>query len=121
MNNLMKLTLAVSIILLSSSVASAQISVEPDDFAEWTDISNAVAGVTLSAVGVGWNGAGPGILAVDPTTKAPPFNPSTGSRVFGTDDGNYPHLFREAGFLQCGTGASRGWKPRRRWKNFQKS
>ena len=95
-----KLVLGVSLLLLSSSLASAQISVEPDDFPEGADISNAVAGVALSTVGSGWNEAGPGILAVNPSTKPEPFSASTGSLVFGTDDGSFPHLFMDAEFLQ---------------------
>jgi hypothetical protein len=84
---------AVSVILLSTSVATAIYTVDPEAFAAGTDISNAFWGVTLSALGGGdWNGGGPAILAVDPTGEDKPFNPP-GDLAFGTDDKDFPHLF----------------------------
>ena len=62
-------------LLVGQSVAYGVI-VEPDDFADNTDISNAVAGVTLSAVGS--EVAGPEVYSREAGGLA-----STGTRVFG--------------------------------------
>jgi len=85
----------VSVILMSTSVATAVFTADPDAFSDGTDISNAFAGVTLSAVGSGWDSPSGAILAQDPTIESEPFTPSTGDLAFGTDDGMFPHLFRE--------------------------
>ena len=90
----------LSVILMSTSVANALVTLEPDDFAAGTDISNAFWGVTLSSRGSGWNMPSSDkpigrIIAVDPPSLGGSngFTPSTGNRAFGTDDGDYPHLF----------------------------
>lgn len=85
----------VSVILVSTSVATAIFTADPDSFSDGTDISTAFPGLTLSAVGGGWDKPSGSILAQDPTIETEPFNPSTGELAFGTDDGMYPHLFRE--------------------------
>lgn len=77
---------------------AAPVVVEPDAFAPGTDLSNAFAGVTLSAVGLGFGG-GPAIFAVDSLSQPnEPFTASTGRLVFGTNSPSFPHLFREPGF-----------------------
>lgn len=92
----MKRVLVVCIVALAASAAQAMVVIDADAFAPGTDISNAFPGVTLSAIGPGWNGATGVVVAVDPTD----FNPSTGSLVFGSDDASWPSLWREAGLLQ---------------------
>jgi hypothetical protein len=83
----------VSVILLSTSVATAINTVDPEAYAPGTDISNAFWGIELSARGNGdWGGGGPAILVVDPTGEDKPFNPP-GDVAFGTDDSDFPHLF----------------------------
>jgi hypothetical protein len=97
----MKLThlLASIAASLSLSAQAAVIVIDPDSFADGTDISNAVPGVTLSAAGAGF-GNGPSIFSVTSSTQPnEPFTASTGTRVFGTDSLTFPHLFREPGFL----------------------
>ena len=82
----------LSIILLSTSAATAMGTVEPDDFAHGTDISTAFWGVTLSSVGSGFGGSPSGaIYSINPSGYME-FDPSTGNRAFGTD-GTYPYLF----------------------------
>ncbi len=88
----------LSVILLSTSAATAINTVEPDAFAENTDISTAFWGVTLSSRGSGWSMPGGDkpigrILAIDPSGRPMEFDPSTGDLAFGTDDEDYPHLF----------------------------
>ena len=82
----------LSVILLSTSVATAIITVDPDAFAENTDISTVFWSVTLSSVGGGWGSPSGAILAIDPSGRPMEFDPSTGDLVFGTD-GDNPHLF----------------------------
>ena len=62
---------------LSAGQAGAMVTVDADAFAVGTDISNAFAGVTLSAVGIGWNGPTGIIVAVDPLAHLEPFSAST--------------------------------------------
>ncbi|MBX3601337.1 MAG: PEP-CTERM sorting domain-containing protein [Rubrivivax sp.] len=77
---------------------AAPVVVDPDAFAPGTDLSNAFAGITLSAVGLGFGG-GPAIFAVDSLSQpAEPFTASTGRLVFGTSAPTFPHLFREPSF-----------------------
>jgi hypothetical protein len=84
----------LSVILLSTSVATAINTVEPDDYPAGTDISDLFWGVSLSARGNDdWGGGGPDVLSVDPSGETLPFDPSTGDLAFGTDDRDYPHLF----------------------------
>ena len=83
-----------------SANAAVTVVVDPDAFAVGTDISNAFAGVSLSAVGPGWDGTTPSnVLSIDPLAHAEPFNASTGALVFG-HRGMFPSLWREAGLLQ---------------------
>jgi hypothetical protein len=83
-----------SVVLLSTSVATALVTVDPDNRPpSGTNISNSFWNVTLSAIGGGWSGGGPGVLAIDPTGWPLDFEPSTGDLAFGTDDGQNPHLF----------------------------
>ena len=82
-----------SVVLLSTSVATALVTVDPDAYSAGTNISTKFWAVTLSAVGGGWNGGGPGVLAIDPSGRPLDFEPSTGDLAFGTDDGQWPHLF----------------------------
>jgi hypothetical protein len=93
MRKLVTFCAVVSVILLSTSVATAINTVEPDAYPAGTDISNLFWGVSLSALGGGWSSGGPAVLSIDPSGRPREFDPSTGDRVFGTDDGDYPHLF----------------------------
>jgi hypothetical protein len=78
---------------------AAPVVVDPDAFAPGTNISNAFAGVSLSAVGGGF-GAGPAVFAIDSASQPnEPFTASTGRLVFGTNSQTFPHLFREPTFL----------------------
>lgn len=86
-------------LVISTGVASADLAVvvDPDAFAAGTDISNAFAGVSLSAVGPGWDGTtSSNVLSIDPTNN---FKASTGDLVFG-HDGSLPPYWREEGLLQ---------------------
>lgn len=86
----------VGMLTFAGAASAALITVDPDAYAAGTDISNAFSGVTLSASGPGWSNPGTNIFSVDPSTQpAEPFNASTGSLSFGTQDGLFPHLFRE--------------------------
>ena len=71
------------------------LSVDPDAFPAGTDITNAFPGVTLSSVGPGFDGDfDPSIFAINPSIhESSPFNASTGSLVFGTNDARFPHVF----------------------------
>ncbi|MBL8315054.1 MAG: PEP-CTERM sorting domain-containing protein [Rubrivivax sp.] len=78
---------------------AATVVADADAFALGTDLSNAFAGITLSAVGLGFGG-GPAIFAVASASQPlEPFTASTGQLVFGTNSPNFPHLFREPSFL----------------------
>ncbi|QDU39330.1 PEP-CTERM motif protein [Maioricimonas rarisocia] len=67
----------VALLLAAPQLEAGLVIVEPDDFAAGTNISNAFAGVTLSAVGTQTGG-------VDVFSVAGP-HASTGSFVFGHD------------------------------------
>jgi len=82
----------LSVIMMSTSMATAMTTVEPDDFDANTDISTTFWGVTLSSVGDGWGSPSGAVLAIDPPSGGTGFNPSTVSLAFGTD-GDNPHLF----------------------------
>lgn len=89
---------AAAMLTLSGMAQAALIVVDPDAFAPGTDLSNAFAGITLSAVGLGFGG-GPAIFAVDSASQPnEPFTASTGRLVFGTNAPTFPHLFREPSF-----------------------
>lgn len=97
----MKKTIICAIVLLVGGLASGTITVvDPDAFSAGTVLNNAFAGVTLSSVGSGWNGANGAVIAVDPLAYTEAFSASTGSLSFGTDDASFPHLFMDMGFLQ---------------------
>jgi hypothetical protein len=81
MNNLMKLSLAVSIVLLGSSIASAQIVVDADAFPPATILNNAYPGVTLTALGA---------VPTSDVTSAASALASTGANVFSHTGGNQP-------------------------------
>jgi len=73
----------VSVILMSTSVATAMTTVDPDAFPpSGTDISTAFWGVELSAVGGGW-GSGTAVLAIAPTSFT-----EGGDLVFGHSGSN---------------------------------
>ncbi|MHC4593990.1 MAG: hypothetical protein ACYS19_03480, partial [Planctomycetota bacterium] len=65
----------LSVILLSTSVATAINTVDPDAFAENTDISTSFWGVTLSSIGSGWGSPSGAILAIDPSGRPGEFDP----------------------------------------------
>ena len=86
-----------SVILMSTSVATAMTTIDPDAYPENADIST-VGSVTLSSVGSGWDMPSSDkptgrILAIDPSGRSGEFDPSTGDLVFGTKDRDNPHLF----------------------------
>src|SRR5262245_32436690 len=82
----------------ASSATASTITIDADAFAAGTNISNAFAGVTLSAVGGGF-GAGPSVFAVNPSIQTDPFIGSTGALVFGTTSPTFSYLVRDVGFL----------------------
>ena len=97
------LVCAITSFFACSANAAMSVIVDPDAYADGTDISNAFAGVTLSAVGPGWDSPTGAVFAVDPTVPylaEPTFNASTGSLVFGSDDGSFPTVFMDSGTLQ---------------------
>ena len=84
----------LSVILLSTSVATAMTTVDPDPtYSHWNDISTVFWGVTLSAHGDGdgaWDVPDGKVYAIDPSSME--FNPSTPDLAFG-HSGNNPHVF----------------------------
>ena len=72
---ILKTLLAVLLAGVTGNAAAAIIVVEPDDFADGTDISHAFAGITLSTVGGNGGGA---VVAREDGSRA-----TTGSRTFG--------------------------------------
>ena len=90
-----------AMIAFAGTARATRITAEPDDFTVGTDISDAFEGMTLSAIGPGWNEPTGRVFAVDPVNnQLEPYGASTGNLVFGTDDGSYPHLFRDRELLQ---------------------
>jgi hypothetical protein len=87
--------MAALALMFSSIGTAAVLTVEPDAYGEGDNISNAFPGVTLSSVGPGFDGDyDASIFAINPSVQPlEPFNASTGSLVFGTNDNTYPHLF----------------------------
>lgn len=66
---------------LSTSIAHAiLITVDPDDFIDRTNISNAYSGITLSAIDGGYN-----VIATSSVFSQTSFLASTGTQVFGHD------------------------------------
>jgi hypothetical protein len=93
-------TILLIMTVLTFSGLALAVSVDPDAFPVGTNISNAFTNVTLSALGSGFGNITSNIYAVNPSTQPlEPFNASTGSLVFGTDSPDFPHLFRELGFI----------------------
>ncbi len=96
----------LSVILLSTSVATAMTTVDPDPaHSAGDDISTAFWGVTLSSDGDGegaWPTPDGKIYATDPKAISLPagqsFNPSTPDLVFG-HNGNFPNIFWGQGKL----------------------
>ena len=90
---------AIAVLMLAvSPAAMALVTVDPDAFAVGTDISNAFSGVTLSSIGPGFdNDFDPRIFSIDPLAWPGPFNASTGSLVFGTNDDWIPNVFSGTG------------------------
>jgi len=87
-----------SVVLLSTSVATALVTVDPDAYPAGTNISTKFWAVTLSSRGNGWNMPSTDkpigrIISIDPTGLPMDFEPSTGDLAFGTKDRDYPHLF----------------------------
>ncbi len=97
------LTLAGMVTITLGLTASAEampFTADADSFTAGTNISNAFEGITLSAVGGGFD-SGTDIFAINPNIQPlEPFTASTGSLSFGTDSISFPHLFREPDFLQ---------------------
>lgn len=95
-----RIALITVICAFIAAPASADL-VDPDAFAVGTDISNAFAGVSLSALGSGWGGVtGPEVYAINSAAQPlEPFSASTGSLVFG-HSGFYPHLWMDPGTIQ---------------------
>ena len=96
-------TVTVLAALLMTTVnpaAAAALVIEPDDYAPGTDITNAVAGVTLTCLGSGWGGMTDNhVYATTSSNQNEPFTPSTGSLVFG-HTGSFPHLWMDPGTIQ---------------------
>ncbi|MEM9265833.1 MAG: PTPA-CTERM sorting domain-containing protein [Cyanobacteria bacterium P01_F01_bin.13] len=85
---------------LTGSAEAMSFGADADSFTTGTDISNAFTGISLSAVGGGFE-SGASIFAINPSTQPlEPFTTSTGARSFGTDSSTFPHLFRQPGFLE---------------------
>ncbi len=85
---------------LTASAEAMSFTADADSFTAGTNISNVFEGITLSAVGGGFD-SGTDIFAINPNIQPlEPFTTSTGSLSFGTDSISFPHLFREPDFLQ---------------------
>lgn len=81
MNNRLLALFTGLALTLSTSIASAiLITVDPDDFADGTDISNAFSGITLSAIDGGNN-----VLLTSSVFSQASSLASTGTQVFGHD------------------------------------
>jgi hypothetical protein len=87
------LAAAAVLALRVSTVQAAPITLDPDSYAAGTNISQALSGVTLSAVA-------PNTLAfmsdVFSVTPHPTINVPTGTLVFGSNAESLPFLFRTA-------------------------
>ena len=66
--------------LITSSAQAILITVDPDDYADGTDISNAASGITLSAIDGGFN-----VIETSAVFSQTSDLASTGTRVFGHD------------------------------------
>ena len=98
MNRFHALGGCLALCVFSVPASAATVVVDPDAFAAGTNISNAFAGVTLSASPNGF-GTGSDVFAVASASQpTEPFTASTGSLVFGTNGTTFPHLFREPSF-----------------------
>jgi hypothetical protein len=98
-----KLIVILSVFVLAISLAgtASAISVDPDAHPVGTNISNLFSGVTLSSIGLGFDGdSDAAIYAINPLVWAEPYSASTGSLVFGTNDTTFPHLFGGIGNAQ---------------------
>lgn len=76
----------VALLGIGAAPAMALTIVDPDAFADGTDISNAFPGVTISAIGHDVDVSG-SVFSVNPSdgSYATDFNASTGTQVFGHD------------------------------------
>lgn len=71
---------ALTLTLCTSMANAILITVDPDDFADGTDISNAYSGITLSAIDGGFN-----VITTTSVFSVTSTLASTGTRVFGHD------------------------------------
>jgi len=109
MKKLIMICTAVALVFVLTPLATAVVTVDPDAFPVGTNISNAFPGVTLSSVGPGFDGDNdPSIFSIDPTLSSIPFNASTGSLVFGTNDNTWPDVFGGLGNAQLRIDFSQG-------------
>jgi hypothetical protein len=90
---------SILLFIVCTTGSAKALLIDADSFPVGTNIGNQFAGVTLSAVGTGFTGNDGAIYAIDPSNQNEPFNASTGTLVFGTNDSLFPHLFREQSFL----------------------
>jgi hypothetical protein len=86
-----QLLASVGLLLLAGTAQAVTLSVDADDFAAGTDISNAYAGLTLSFDGATFDGTNDGIIYS--VIEQNGLFASTGSRVFGTSDATNPQIF----------------------------
>jgi len=77
---LMALFTCLALTLFTSMANAILITVDPDDFVDGTDISNAFSGITLSAIDGGSN-----VIATTSVYSQTSLLASTGSQVFGHD------------------------------------
>jgi hypothetical protein len=88
----MKKLFGAAVFFLLSGIANATtFTADADTFAAGTDISNAFAGLTLSFEGSTFDGTSDGIIYS--VNEQNDLLASTGTRVFGTSDTNYPQIF----------------------------
>ena len=80
MNNKVIRLLAGMLALVASSAQAILVTVEPDDFANGTEISNAFPGITLSAIDGGNN-----VITTSSVFSQTSALASTGTQVFGHD------------------------------------
>lgn len=100
MKRVLSLLVATLLALTALPAMAAVVVVDADFFPLGTNLTSALPGVTLTALGSGWGGNDGQIYGVDPTNQTEPFTPATGRLVFGTTDPSFPHLFMNSGYVE---------------------
>jgi hypothetical protein len=102
MSRLKTAVFACGLVTMLATVSEAVLyTAEPDSFPEGANISHSFPGIAVISTGAGYdNDFDPNVFALSSLTHAEPFTASTGVRVFGTNDANFPTSFGGAGGAQ---------------------